>query len=65
MYRMVRPRGNKRRRNKKYGRGRPYIREAKIFFGGKIRKGGAIPLLSILGNLAKRLSAHTVRSWTI
>ena len=52
---MVRPRRNRQRRNRKYGRGKPYIRNGKIYFGGKVRKGGPIPLFSVLGNLAKGL----------
>ena len=52
---MIKPRRNRRRRNRKYGRGKPYIRNGKIYVGGKIRKGGAIPLFSVLGNLAKGL----------
>ena len=50
MYRMVRPRGNR-----KYGRGKPYVKDGKIYFGGKVYNGGAIPMFSILGNLAKGL----------
>ena len=55
MYRLVRPRRIRRRKSRKYGRGRPYIRNGKIYFGGKIKKGGAIPLFSLIGNLAKGL----------
>ena len=55
MYHIVIPRRNRRRRNRKYGRGKPYVKNGKIYFGGKVYKGGAIPLFSILGNLAKGL----------
>ena len=55
MYCMVRPRRNKRRINRKYGREKPYVKNGKIYFGGKVYKGGTIPLFSILGNLAKGL----------
>ena len=52
---MVRPRRNRCRRNRKYGRGKPYIRNRKIYFAGKIRKRGAMPLFSVLGNFAMGL----------
>ena len=55
MSRIVKPRTFKQRKNKKYGRGKPYVKNGKIYFGGKVYKGGAIPLFSILGNLAKGL----------
>ena len=55
MYRMLRPRRNRRRRNRKYGRGKPYVKNGKIYFEGKVYKGGAIPLFSILGKLVKGL----------
>ena len=55
MYRMARPTRNRLGRNRKYGRGKPYVKNGKIYFGGKVCKGGAIPPFSILSNLAKGL----------
>ena len=55
MSRVVKPRKCRRRKNRKYGRGKPHIKIGKIYFGGKIKKGGIILLFSILGNLAKGL----------
>ena len=52
---MVRPRRIRQRKSRNYGRGRPYKRNRKMYFGGKIKKGGSIPLLSLIGNLAKGL----------
>ena len=51
----VKTRKFRQRKNKKYGRRPPYVKNGKIYFGGKVYKGGAIPLFSILGNLAKGL----------
>ena len=55
MSRIVKPRKFRRRKNRKYRRGKPYVKNSKICFGGKVYKRGAIPLFSILGNLAKGL----------
>ena len=52
---IVKPRKFGRRKNRQYGRGKPYVKNGKIYFGGKVYKGGTIPLFSILGNLAKGL----------
>ena len=52
---IVKPRKFKQRKNRKYGRGKPYVKNGKIYFGGKVYKGGAIALFSILCNLAKGL----------
>ena len=43
------------KKSRKYGRGRPYIRNEKMYFGGRIKNGGAILLFSFMGNLAKGL----------
>ena len=56
MSRIVKPRKFRRGKiRKKYGRRKPYVKNDKIYFGGKVYKGGVIPLLSILDNLAKGL----------
>ena len=52
---IVKPRKFRRRKNRKYGRRKPYVKNGKIYFGGKVYKGGAISLFSILGNLSKGL----------
>ena len=52
---IVKPRKFRRRKNRKYGRGKPYVKNGKIYFRGKVYKGGAIYLFSILGNLSKGL----------
>ena len=49
-----RPR-KKQRKTRKYGRRRPYIKNNKIYFGGKLSRGSGIPLLTLIGNLAKGL----------
>ena len=43
------------KKKQKIQEGRPYVKNGKIYFGGKVSKGGTIPLFSILGNLAKGL----------
>ena len=45
MSRIVKPRKFRRRKNRKYGRGKPYVKNGKIYFGGKVYEGGAIPCL--------------------
>ena len=55
MSRIVKTRKFRRRKNRKYGGGKPYVKNVKIYFRGKVYKGGALPLFSILGNLAKGL----------
>ena len=50
----------RRRKSKKYGRGKPYIKNNKIYFvGGRtiiIRvKGFLSPLVGIIGNIAKEV----------
>ena len=52
---IVIPRKFRRRKNRKYRRGKPYVKNGKIYFAGKVYKGSAIPLFSSLGNLAKGL----------
>ena len=52
---IVKPRKFRRRKNIKYRRGKPYVKNGKIYFGGKVYKGSAIPLFSLLSNLAKGL----------
>ena len=52
-------RKRRRRKSKKYGRGKPYIKNNKIYFvGGRkiIRvKGYLSPLVGIIGNIAKEV----------
>ena len=64
MYYMVRPTRNRRRRNRKYGRGKPYVKNNKIYFGGEVYKGGAIPLFSIvyLVTLVRDSSGSKIKS---
>ena len=53
MSRIVKPRKFRRRKMKKYGRGKPYVKNGKIYFGDEVYKGGDIPLFGILGNLVE------------
>ena len=55
MSRIVKSRKFRWRKSRKYGRGKPYVKNDKIYFGDKVYKGDVIPLFSILGNLAKEL----------
>ena len=55
-------RKRRRRKSKKYGRGKPYINNNKIYFGGgrKVIRGKRFflcPLVSIIGNIAKKILA--------
>ena len=45
MSRIVKPKKFRRRKNRKYGRGKPDVKNGKIYFGGKVYEGGAIPCL--------------------
>ena len=54
-------RKRQRRKSKKYGRGKSYINNNKIYFGGgrKVIRGKRFlcPLVSIIGNIAKKILA--------
>ena len=58
-------RKRQRRKSEKYGRGKPYIKNNKIYFGGSRKvirgKGFLNPLVCIIGNIAKRGLRHLKR----
>ena len=49
--------GKRRRKSKEYRRGKPYIKNNKVYFGGGTKvirgKGFLSPLVSIIGNIAR------------